>query len=212
MSEATLTAPLFSQTRVQIGTVELPAAVFSEPSRRHLMYEAVLAYLAGARRGTASTKTRGEVRGGGRKPWRQKGTGRARVGSIRSPLWVGGGTVFGPKPRSYEVNLPKQARRVALRSALATKFRAGLFMVLDRLALPEPKTKHMVEVLKTLQLGDGALVVLEGRDRALELASRNLKAVKVIAAQALNVHDVLRYRHLVMTQGALAESARRLGG
>jgi len=100
---------------------------------------------------------------------------------------------------------------VALRSALATKFRAGLFMVLDRLALPEPKTKYMVEVLKTLQLEDGALVVLEGRDRAIELASRNLRAVKVIAAQALNVHDVLRYRHLVMTQDALAETARRLG-
>lgn len=211
MSEAALSTPLFSQARVQVGTVELPAAVFSEPLRRHLLYEAVCAYLAGARRGTASTKTKGEVRGGGRKPWRQKGTGRARVGSIRSPLWVGGGTVFGPKPRSYKINLPKQARRAALRSALATKFRAGFFMVLDRLALPEPKTKHMVEVMKTLQLGDGALVVLEGRDRVVELASRNLKAIKVVPVQALNVHDVLRYRHLVMTQEAVAEAARRLG-
>src|SRR5690606_23319368 len=143
-----------------VGEIDLKDEVFGAPVREALMHQAVVRHLANARQGTVSTKTRAEVSGGGRKPWRQKGTGRARHGSIRSPIWVGGGTVFGPKPRDYRQKLPKKARRAALRSALSSKVASGDFVVLDALHLDAPKTKEMAEVLTNLKAaGEKALFV-----------------------------------------------------
>src|SRR6266571_819466 len=150
MAEGTVTLPVVSQSRVPAGQVEVPAAVVAGPVREHLLHEAVRSQLAARRAGTVSTKTRGFVSGGGKKPWRQKGTGRARAGSIRSPLWAGGGTIFGPQPRDYTYRLPKSARQAALCAALATRHAAGKLLVVDALSLPAPKTKHMVECLAGL--------------------------------------------------------------
>jgi large subunit ribosomal protein L4 len=204
--------PVVSQTREKVGEVHVPAAVVAGPVREHLLHAAVQSQLASRRAGTAATKTKGFVSGGGKKPWRQKGTGRARAGSIRSPLWAGGGTIFGPRPRDYTQRLPKSARRAALRSALADRHAAGTLVVVDGLSLAEPKTKLMVECLRGLGL-DGArvLIVLAGADPAIERAARNLPGVKILQARGLNVYDILGHAHLVMTRAALEEVANRLG-
>src|SRR5437016_2366456 len=171
MAEGTVTLPVVSQSRAPAGQVEVPAAVVAGPVREHLLHAAVQSQLAARRAGTASTKTRGFVSGGGKKPWRQKGTGRARAGSIRSPLWAGGGTIFGPQPRDWTTRLPRSARRAALRAVLADRHAAGKLLVVDRLALSEPKTKRMVECLHGLGLeGASVLVVVAGPDEALERA------------------------------------------
>src|SRR5690606_18727326 len=150
----------------QVGDIELRDDIFGVEANEALVHQAVVRYLANQRQGTASTKTRGEVSGGGRKPWRQKGTGRARHGSIRSPIWVGGGTVFGPKPRDYRQAMPKKARRAALRSALSSKVAAGEFLVLDELQLAQPKTRQVVELLNNLNAkGSSALLVTADLDR-----------------------------------------------
>jgi large subunit ribosomal protein L4 len=164
---------------------------------------------ANRRAGTASTKEKGEVRGGGKKPWKQKGTGRARAGSIRSPLWPGGGTVFGPHPRDYGYTMPKRARKAALRSILAQKLREQRLLIVDRLEIPEMKTKHFVALLQGLGIDDSVLVVIPDGDERLERAGRNLPRVKVLRAAGLNVYDLLRYHHVVLTRDALqAISAR----
>src|SRR3989442_13125856 len=160
MVEGTVTLPVVSQSRAPAGQVEVPAAVVAGPLREHLLHAAVQSQLAARRTGTASTKTKGFVSGGGKKPWRQKGTGRARAGSIRSPLWAGGGTIFGPQPRDYSYHLPKSARRAALRAALAARHAADKLLVIDGLSLEEPKTRHMVACLRGLGLEGSALVVL----------------------------------------------------
>ena len=210
--EGTVTLPVVSQTRDKVGEVEVPAGVVAGPVREHLLHEMVRSQLACRRAGTASTKTKGLVRGGGKKPWRQKGTGRARAGSIRSPLWAGGGTIFGPQPRDYAYRLPRGARRAALCAALASRHAAGARLVVDRLALPEAKTKRMVEWLQGFGLAEGStLVVVAGRDEVVERAARNLPRVKVLAAGGLNVYDILGHAHLVMTRAALEEVAARLG-
>src|SRR5262249_49860777 len=163
------------------GEIEVPAALLAGPVREHLLHEMVRSQLAGRRAGTAATKTKGFVSGGGKKPWRQKGTGRARAGSIRSPLWAGGGTIFGPQPRDYGYRLPKTARRAALRAALAARHAAGALVVVESLTLPEPKTKRMVECLNGLGLGEtSVLVVLAAADPVVERAARNLPGVKVL--------------------------------
>jgi large subunit ribosomal protein L4 len=204
MADATLTLAVVSQTRDRVGEVEVPAAVFGGPVREHLLHAAVRSQLAARRAGTASTKTRGLVSGGGKKPWRQKGTGRARAGSIRSPLWAGGGTIFGPRPRDYTFRLPKSARRAALCSALAARQGEGKLLVLDELTLPEAKTKRMVECLRGLGLeGESVLVVVPGADPTLERAARNLPRVKVLRVEGLNVYDVLGHANLVLTRPAL---------
>jgi large subunit ribosomal protein L4 len=208
--DATFTATVFSQAREPVGTIDLPAAVFAEPLRRALLADVVRMQTAGRRAGTASTKEKGEVRGGGKKPWKQKGTGRARAGSIRSPLWPGGGTVFGPHPRDYGYGMPKQARRSALRSMLAQKLREERLTIVDRLELPETKTKHFAALLEKLGIDDSVLVVIADADRAVELAGRNLPHVKVLRAAGLNVYDLLRYHHLVMTRDALDAVTRRV--
>jgi large subunit ribosomal protein L4 len=209
-TSATLTAPVFSQQRAEVGTIDLPSAIFAEPLRRALLADVVRMQTANRRAGTAATKEKGEVRGGGKKPWKQKGTGRARAGSIRSPLWPGGGTIFGPHPRDYHYALPKRARKAALRSALAQKLREERLVIVDRLELPEPKTKHFVAVLRELGIDDTVLVVIADADERLERAGRNLPRVKVLRAAGLNVYDVLRYHHLVLTRDALAAISARV--
>jgi large subunit ribosomal protein L4 len=205
-----MTVPVLSQANVPVGEVTLPAEVFSGPVRRHLLYETVKMQLANRRSGTAATKTRAFVRGGGKKPWKQKGTGRARAGSTRSPIWVGGATIFGPQPRDYSYRLPASARKAALRSALAAKLRDGQLLVLDRIALESPKTRLLVKLLGDLQVTN-ALIVLPAKDDTIERAARNLSHVKVLRAEGANVYDLLRYDRLIVTQEAVDALQRRLG-
>ena len=188
---------------------QLPESIFGVPIRPHLLHQTVIMQLNNRRSGTASTKTRGLVRGSGRKPWRQKGTGRARVGSIRSPLWTGGGTTFGPQPRDYSYRLPKKARREALLSALSLRRQDEKIIVIDKLELAETKTKLMLEVLKNLGV-ESALIVIHESDERVERSARNLGTVKVLRAEGLNVYDILRYEHLVLTEQALGVIEERL--
>jgi len=196
-----LKLPVLNQEGKVNGEVKLPESVFSYPVKKHILYEAVVNYLANQRQGTASTKTRGEVSGSNRKPWRQKGTGRARAGSIRSPLWRKGGTVFGPKPRDYSYEIPKQVKRNALKSALALRFKEKKLLLVDDLSLPQPKTKEALQLLKQLQV-DSALVVDLADNRNLFLAMRNLPQAKAVDARNVNVYDILKYRWLVLSQRA----------
>jgi len=207
----TVTLPVVSATRAAAGEIEIPAALVAGPVREHLLFEMVRSQLARRRAGTAATKTKGLVRGGGIKPWKQKGTGRARAGSIRSPLWEGGGTIFGPQPRNYSYRLPRSARRAALRAAIASRHASGTLLVVDRLTLPEAKTKRMVEWLRGLGLESArVLVLIAERDAAVERAARNLPRVKVLPTEGANVYDVLGHSHLVATRDALARLATRL--
>ena len=212
MTEETVSLPVLSQTRERVGDVTVPAAVVAGPVREHLLHEAVRSQLAARRAGTAATKTRGFVSGGGKKPWRQKGTGRARAGSIRSPLWAGGATIFGPQPRDYTYRMPKSARQAALRAALAARHAAGKLLVVDGISLAAPKTRHMVECLAGLGLDEApsVLVVLPEADSAIERAARNLPGVKVLRVAGLNVHDVLGHAEIVFTRAALEQVASRL--
>ena len=205
-----LQAVVFSQGRTEVRTVALPHTVFAEPLRRALLADVVRMQMASRRAGTASTKEKGDVRGGGKKPWKQKGTGRARAGSSRSPLWPGGGTVFGPHPRDYSYRLPKRARKTALRSALAQKLREQRLTIVDRIELPETKTKRFVAFLRDLGIDDSVLVVIPEADERLERAGRNLPRVKVLRVAGLNVYDLLRYHHLVITEAALQAVAVRV--
>jgi large subunit ribosomal protein L4 len=201
MAEPT-THPVVNQAKEPAGEMTLPAGVFDGPVRRHLLYEVVNMQRANRRAGTASTKTRGEVRGGGKKPWRQKGTGRARAGSTRSPIWVGGATIFGPQPRDYSYRLPASARRSALRSALAMKKRQDQLVVVDAIDIPDGKTKSMLQMLHALGVVS-ALLVIESANPLVERAARNLRNVKVLRAEGANVEDILRYEHLVVTRAAV---------
>ena len=202
---------LYNLSREKVGEVELRDEVFNGPVKPHLFYEVVKWQLARRRRGTASTKTRAEVRGGGRKPWRQKGLGRARAGSIRSPLWRGGGVVFGPKPRDYSYPLPKKVRRAALRSALSLRYKEGKLTVLDGFDLGQIKTKLFVEAMEKLGLkGEKVLIVTDGKDEVLERSARNVPWAKVLRCEGLNVYDVLNYRHLLILRSALPKIEERL--
>ncbi|MGE5819691.1 MAG: 50S ribosomal protein L4 [Deltaproteobacteria bacterium] len=187
----------------------LKEEIFGVKSRPHLLHQAVVMQLANRRAGTAATKSKGFVSGGGKKPWRQKGTGRARAGSIRSPIWVGGGTVFGPQPRDYSYRLPRKARREALLSALSLKNRDGKILVLDKLELEEAKTRLMVKALAELRV-ESALIVIAQADDKIERAARNLPKIKVIRVAGLNVYDLVRYDHLIFTEGALKLLEKRL--
>jgi large subunit ribosomal protein L4 len=200
---------VFDRTGKPAAEVELPASVFDYPEKGHLVYEAVVNYRANQRQGTAATKTRTDVSGGGKKPWRQKGTGRARVGSTRSPLWRKGGTVFGPQPRDYSYNLPKKARRNALRSVLARKLADSLVLVLSELELKEPKTKEAAALLRAFHL-DSALFVDSHENTNLFRAVRNLPQAKAVDVGTLNVYDALNYKWLVFSQRALESAMERL--
>jgi large subunit ribosomal protein L4 len=211
-TETSVLLPVVSQTRAAVGQVEIPAAVLSGPVHEGLLHAMVMSQLASRRAGTHATKTKGLVSGGGKKPWKQKGTGRARAGSIRSPLWAGGGTIFGPQPRSYAYKLPRSARKAALRSALAARHGEGKLVVVDALTLSEPKTKQMVECLAGLGVEGSVLVVLGTANDAVVRAARNLPKVKVLLVGGLNVYDVLKHATLVMTRDALEQLAARLTG
>ncbi len=197
------TAAVYNTEGVQVGEIELKEEIFGIEPHEQAVYEAVVNHLANLRRGTHDTKTRAEVSGGGRKPWRQKGTGRARHGSIRSPIWRGGGIVFGPHPRDYSYKLPKKVKRLALKSALSAKARAGEIVILDELRLGEPKTKEMVKILNNVNARD-ALLVTAGPDEAVWKSARNIPSVKPLHARILNVYDILAYEKLVMTKDAVA--------
>jgi large subunit ribosomal protein L4 len=193
------------------GTVELSSGVFEAPVKPHLFHAEVRRQLSLRRAGTHATKNRAAVSGGGAKPWRQKGTGRARQGTTRAPQWAGGGVVFGPVPRSHEHSLPKKVRRAALRGALSLKLREGELVVLDALAFDAYSTRRMAEMLRQLGVAEGgALIVIEAADAKVENSARNLPGVSVIRAEGLNVFDVLRHRHLLLTRGALAAVEQRL--
>lgn len=202
--------PVFSPDRQTVSEIELPAVITQQPPREHLLFEIVKMQRANRRAGTAATKTRAFVRGGGKKPWKQKGTGRARAGSTRSPIWVGGATIFGPQPRSYAYRLPKSARRTGLQAALATKYREGELFVVNDIQLPEMKTKRMLEFLARLQMGASVLVVIPEANERIEKSSRNLPGVKVLRCEGLNVYDLLHYRQVLFTQEALQKVTERL--
>ena len=194
---------------VHVVQPELKEEIFAIKTRPHLLHQMVVMQLNNRRAGTAATKSKGLVRGGGKKPWRQKGTGRARAGSIRSPLWVGGGTIFGPQPRDYSFRMPRKARKEALLSALSLKNRDGKIIVVDKLELEEAKTKHMVKALAELKV-TSALIVISRPDATIERSSRNIPAVKVLRVEGLNVYDLVRYEHLILTEGALKLLEERL--
>ncbi|MEO8752483.1 MAG: 50S ribosomal protein L4 [Casimicrobiaceae bacterium] len=201
MAEPT-TLPVVTQAKEPAGEIALPAGAFDGPVRRHLLYEVVNMQRANRRAGTHSTKTRGEVRGGGKKPWRQKGTGRARAGSSRSPIWTGGAVIFGPQPRDYSYRLPASARRSALRSVLAMKVREGTLLVVDKIEVADGKTKAVVAMCRALGV-ERALIITETENSLLERAARNLPTIKVLRVEGANVYDILRYRHLVVTRAAV---------
>ena len=196
---------VLNMTGAQVGTIELNDAIFGIEANEHVMHLAVVQYLANQRQGTQSTKTRAEVRGGGRKPYRQKGTGRARQGSIRSPQWVGGGVVFAPKPRDYSFKLNKKVKRLALQSALSTKVAEGKIIVLDELTLAEVKTKEMVKVLDALKVDKKALVVTAEVDENVTKSARNIEGVTPVAAASINVYDLLTHNKLIITKDAIAK-------
>lgn len=193
-------------------TTSLDERLFGAEVNEDLLYRIVRVQLAGRRQGTHSTKTRGEVRGGGRKPWRQKGTGRARHGSRRSPLWVGGGTIFGPKPRSYEMKLTKKMRFGALVSALSDRARQGRVVLVDRMGFETPKTRTAVSLLERIGVQGSALVVVSGEEygRPVKKSFTNLAVAKCIAEGGINVYDVLRHDYLVLTVGAVEGLQGRL--
>ncbi|MEH7383187.1 50S ribosomal protein L4 [Bacillus sp. JJ1533] len=194
---------LYNQTGSAVGEIELNDSVFGVEPNQQVLFDAVIMQRASLRQGTHKTKIRSEVAGGGRKPWRQKGTGRARQGSIRSPQWRGGGTVFGPTPRSYSYKLPKKVRRLAIKSALSTKVLEENILVLDNLVLEAPKTKDMVAVLKGLNVDRKALIVTADVNEAVELSARNIPGVTVVAANGVSVLDVLNHDKLVITKAAV---------
>jgi large subunit ribosomal protein L4 len=186
----------------EVGSIELNDAVFGVEVNEHLVHMAVVNQLANNRQGTQSAKTRSEVSGGGRKPWRQKGTGHARQGSTRSPQWTGGGVVFAPKPRDYSFKMNKKEKRIALLSALSSKVADNKIVVLDAFNLDDVKTKKFAEVMSNLKV-DKALVVIEGENKNVVLSGRNIPTVKVSATNEINTYDVLKYETLVVTKAAV---------
>lgn len=194
---------VYNMSGAQVGEIELADSVFGIEPNQHVLHEAVVMLRASLRQGTHKTKGRSEVSGGGRKPWRQKGTGRARQGSIRAPQWKGGGTVFGPTPRSYKYKLPKKVRRLAIRSALSSKVLDNNIVVLDELKMNQPKTKEFVNMLKNLKVDRKALVVAAEYNDNVALSARNIPGVKFVEAGGINVLDVLKHDKLIITKEAV---------
>ena len=195
---------LYDRTGKDVGSVDLSDELFAAPVNTAVLHQVVTAQLAGRRTGTADTKTRGEIRGGGRKPYRQKGTGRARQGTVTAPHYRGGGVVFGPHPRSYEQRLPRKMKRLALRGALTAKFGDEAIKVIDTFGLDAIRTKELAAVLSALHATGRVLVVSPGRDQTLELSARNLPTVEIILADSLNVVDLLKADLVLIEQPALA--------
>ena len=204
--------PLYDRTGKTVGSVELSDVLFAAPVNTAVLHQVVTAQLAARRTGTHDTKTRGEIRGGGRKPYRQKGTGRARQGTVSAPHYRGGGAVFGPHPRSYEQRLPRKMKRLALRGALTAKLGDDQLKVIDSFGLEAIKTRELANVLRALDAGGRVLVVAPGRDQTLELSARNLPTVEVILADSLNVVDLLNADLVLIEQGALSRMDAVYGG
>lgn len=194
---------------VRVIQPKLKDEIFGIKARPHLLHQAVVMQLANRRAGSAATKSKGFVSGGGKKPWRQKGTGRARAGSIRSPIWVGGGTTFGPTPRDYSYRMPRTARREALLSALSVKNRDGKIIVVAKIEPEQSKTKIMAQALADLKV-QSAVIVIAQADERIERSARNLPKIKVLRVEGLNVYDLLRYEHLILTESALKLLQERL--
>ena len=185
-----------------IGDIALSEEIFGQPVNTAVMHEVVVAHLANCRQGTQSAKTRSEVSGGGKKPWRQKGTGRARQGSTRSPQWRHGGVVFAPKPRDYTIRVNKKVKRLAMKSALSSKVEGNELIVFDALDIEAPKTKEMVKVLKNVDV-EKALIVLADKDEKVERASANIQGVKTTLVGTLNVYEILKYEKLILTKASV---------
>ena len=200
---------IYNVDNVKVGDLELNDNLFAVPVNPHIIHEIVRMQRAARRAGTACTKTRTEVRGGGKKPWKQKGTGRARAGSTTSPLWRGGGVVFGPKPRDYSFKLPKKVKKLGLRMALSSRFSDKLVLVLDNFKIDEIKTKRFIGVMNTLNI-ENALIVVPERDDHLERSSRNVQGFKVIPTAGLNVYDILLHKHIVLLQPCIGQLEERL--
>lgn len=195
---------LYNIANEQVGEIELNDSVFGVEYNEAVIHQAVVRQMSNERLGTHATKTRGLVRGGGKKPWKQKGTGRARVGSIRSPLWVGGGTVFGPTPRSYVKAMPRKARQLAVKSALSEKLRAGELVILDQIAFEAPKTKNVVNMMTAFQ-AEGKALIVDGGDQAVNtiLSARNIPSVKAMTTDGINIYDLVHYTKLFLTKSAV---------
>ncbi|MBC8080813.1 MAG: 50S ribosomal protein L4 [Gorillibacterium sp.] len=194
---------VYNVSGLEVGEIELSDTVFGIEPNVHVLHSAVVMQQASMRAGTHKTKGRSEVRGGGRKPWKQKGTGRARQGSIRAPQWKGGGVVFGPTPRSYSYKLPKKVRRLAIKSALSSKVIDNEIVVLDQLSFAAPKTKEIIALLKNLKADRRALVVTSEFDENVALSARNIPGVKFVSAVGINVLDVMLYDKLIITKDAV---------
>lgn len=201
--------PVYNAKKERIAECELSDAIVSIEPNTAILYDVVNWQLAKRRSGNASTKRRDEVSGGGKKPWRQKGTGNARAGSNTSPVWRRGGSVFGPKPRDYSYNIPKKVRKLGLRMALASKYQADALMVIRDFELSGIRTKDMAQFLTRFD-ADKALIVLDAQDRNVELSTRNIPDVKVLLSSALNVYDVLKYKYLLLKEGAVEQIQQRL--
>ena len=198
------TVGVFNKEGNKVADMELNEKVFATEVNEYALHQVVVALLANKRQGTHSTKTRSEVRGGGIKPWRQKGTGRARQGSIRAPQWIKGGIVFAPKPRDYRVSVPKSMRKVAMKSALTSKVQENQMIVLESLAFEAPKTKNMVEMLKAFE-ANKALIITAESNEAVYKSARNIQGVSVIPANNINVYDILKYEKLFITKDAVSK-------
>ena len=186
-----------------VGEVSLKDNIFNTKVNKYLVHQAVKRYLANKRRGTASTKNRSEVRGGGAKPWKQKGTGRARAGTNSSPIWVGGGIVFGPSPREYSFSLPKKMKVAALKSVLSDKINNKEIIIIDKLSLEENKTGKMVEILKNLQAFKKPLIIIEKEDNGIVQATRNIQGAQVLPVSKINAYDLLNHEKIIITKKAL---------
>ncbi len=203
---------LYNRDGEQVDEVEVQAGIFEAPVKEGALYQTAVSQAARRRQGTASSKDRSEVRGGGSKPWPQKGTGRARHGSIRSPIWTGGGVTFGPHPRDFGKKVPKKMRRAALKSALSDKFKEGKLLVVDDFAIDTPQTKNMVGLLGNLNVSGGTLIISAEPDQNIIKSARNLPGVKTILARQLNVLDILNHNFLVMSKAALEQVEEVFGG
>ncbi len=196
---------LYNSEGEQIGSIKLSDEVFGIEVNKAVLHEAVVNQLANMRQGTQSTKTRGEVRGGGRKPWRQKGTGRARQGSIRAPQWIKGGVALGPKPRSYKYSLPKKVKRLAMKSALSSKVLGNDILVLEDFKFDQIKTKRMVELLSKLEISAKALIVLPEKNAEVQKSARNIPGIKTTLVNTLNVYDILKHDKFIITKDAVTK-------
>ena len=198
------TVGVFNKEGNKVADMELNENVFATEVNEYALHQVVVALLANKRQGTQSTKTRSEVRGGGIKPWRQKGTGRARQGSIRAPQWIKGGIVFAPKPRDYRVSVPKSMRKVAMKSALTSKVQENQMIILDTLNFEAPKTKNIVEMLKALE-ANKALIITAESNEVVYKSARNIQGISIIPANNINVYDLLKYEKLIITKDAVSK-------